>query len=101
MSILKLFVLGLSMTIMCITAVNAQSVDEIMDKHAQAIGSVENWNKIKTIQRSGTMNQQGMEIAIKETLVATKALRMDISVMGMSGFQIVTKNKGWVYMPFM
>jgi outer membrane lipoprotein-sorting protein len=42
-----------------------------------------------------------MEISLKQTIVANKAQRTDISVMGMSGFSIVTQNAGYKYMPFM
>jgi len=83
-----------------ISSVKAQTADEIMDKHTKAVGGADNWNKIKTMKMVGSLNQGGMEINMTTTLVTEKALRMDISVMGMSGYQIITKEGGWAYMPF-
>ncbi len=82
-------------------AATAQNADEIMSKHVAAVGGIDNWNKIKTIKLTGTMNQGGYDISITQTVEVGKALRMDISAGGMTGFQIVTTTQGWMYMPFM
>lgn len=79
----------------------AQTADEIMAKHAQAVGGDANWNKIQTLKLNGSMNQGGVDISITQTLAVGKAMRIDISAMGMSGFQIVTTSTGWMYMPFL
>ncbi len=83
------------------TITKAQTADEIMERHITAIGGVDNWNKIKTLKMVGGLSQGGMDISITQTIAMGKAARTDISVMGMSGFQIVTTNEGWMYMPFM
>ncbi len=83
-----------------IATLKAQSVDEVMDKHLKAIGSKEAWNNIKSLKMDGGMSVQGMDIGVVQTMVPGKAMRMDISVMGMNGFTIVTKSQGWTYMPF-
>ncbi len=101
MNLFKTSLLAATMLTTGFVYVNAQTADEIMDKHEKAIGGLDNWNKIKTLKASGSMSQQGMEIAIVQTIESGKGLRMDINAMGMSGFQIVTTNDGWSYMPFM
>jgi outer membrane lipoprotein-sorting protein len=99
MKSLKMGMLALLM-LSGVATLKAQSVDEVMDKHLKAIGSKEAWNNIKSLKMDGGMSVQGMDIGVVQTMVPGKAMRMDISVMGMNGFTIVTKSQGWTYMPF-
>ncbi|MFI5196956.1 MAG: hypothetical protein ACHQD8_07680 [Chitinophagales bacterium] len=101
MRIIKLSMLAAIMLTTGITAVKAQTADEIMEKHINAVGGLDNWNKIKTVKMTGSMSQQGMEISMTQTIDMAKGARLDISVMGMNGYQIVTNTEGWAYMPFM
>lgn len=78
----------------------AQTADEIIDKHINAIGGLSNWKKLNSMVLEATMKAQGAEITMKRTHIHNKAMRMDISLMGMSGYQIVTNKEGWSYMPF-
>jgi len=78
----------------------AQNIDDILKKHADAIGGMENWAKIKTMKMEMVMKMQGMEIPIVATQVNCTAMRTDITVMGMSGYSIITKTNGWNFMPF-
>jgi hypothetical protein len=78
----------------------AQNVDEIISKHAAAIGGLENWAKIKTLKMDMGMKMQGMEVLITATQIDCKAMRTDITVMGMNGYSIITNTNGWNYMPF-
>jgi len=81
-------------------SVTAQNADEILTQHEKAIGGTDNWDKIKTVKMVGSMSIQGMSIDLTETMVLGKAMRTDMSVMGMTGFTIVTTTQGWMYMPF-
>ena len=100
MKALKLSILAA--VIVCgISTVKAQTADEIMEKHQKAIGSVEAWNNIKTVKMEGTMSIQGNDINITQTMALGKAMRTDLNAMGMNFYQIVTKTKGWMYMPGM
>src|SRR5580704_5992470 len=92
---IKQYLLAAVILTSCLATVQAQTADDILDKHQKAIGGVDNWDKIKTVKMVGTMSQQGMDIDITQTLVMGKAMRVDISMMGMSGFQIVTDKAGW------
>ncbi len=83
-----------------VSTLKAQSVDEVMDKHLKAIGSKEAWNNIKSLKMDGGMSVQGMDVGVVQTMIPGKAMRTDISVMGMNGFTIITKTQGWMYMPF-
>jgi len=46
------------------------------------------------------MKMQGMDVVITAIQLNCKAMRTDITVMGMSGYTIVTNTNGWNYMPF-
>ncbi len=86
----------------CIASVSSfsQSLDEIVSKHIEAIGGKENWEKIKSIKMEGSMKMQGSEIKISILQVDDKATRQNITVMGMTGYSIITTTEGWSFMPF-
>ncbi|MGB4845892.1 MAG: hypothetical protein WBP16_15610 [Ferruginibacter sp.] len=79
----------------------AQTVDEIINKHIDSLGGKDNLNKIQNTIEEGNMTAQGAEIAITITKVQNKLTRQDISVMGMTGYDMLTDKEGWTYMPFM
>ena len=84
-----------------ITSVSfAQTVEEIVKKNVDAIGGVDTWKKINSIQQEGTMTIQGAEIAVAVIAVNGKGVRQNMTVMGMTGYQIVTPSEGWSFMPF-
>jgi hypothetical protein len=99
MKTLKLLLTFLLIGMMAVSS-NAQNVDEILKKHADAIGGLENWAKVKTLKMDMVMKMQGMEIPIIASQVNCKAMRTDITVMGMTGYSIITNTNGWNFMPF-
>lgn len=78
----------------------AQSADDIVNKHIAAIGGEANWKKINTMVMDATIKAQGAEIKLTRTHIHNKAMRVDIALMGMNGYQIVTNTAGWSFMPF-
>ena len=78
----------------------AQTVEEIVAKHVEAIGGTEAWKKINSIYYEGKMTVQGAEVNVTLTSLNGKGVRQNISVMGMTGFQIITPTAGWNFMPF-
>jgi hypothetical protein len=78
----------------------AQTADEIIDKHLAAIGGADSWKKINTVYQEGGLQVQGADVAINVTVVNGKGMRQNISVMGQTGYQIMTPTAGWNYMPF-
>lgn len=78
----------------------AQSQDEIINKHIEAIGGKDNWNKVKTLRSEATMKANGAEIKMTFIQVDKKAMRQNISLMGMEGYSIITEKEGWSFMPF-
>lgn len=78
----------------------AQTVDEVINKHVEAIGGKGNWSKIQNVVMEGSLTIQGTEISVISTQVHNKLNRQDINAMGMQGFDMMTPSEGWVYMPF-
>lgn len=78
----------------------AQTADEIVNKHIEAIGGTDAWKKVNSMVTTGTLKMQGAEIPISLTVLNGKGSRQDITVMGMPGYQIVTPTQGWKFMPF-
>ncbi len=87
--------------LMAVVGVNAQSVDDIVNKHISAMGGMEKLNSLKTVKMEGNLSVQGTDIAIIMTKKHQEGLRMDMEIMGSSNYQLANKTKGWVFMPIM
>ncbi len=92
--ILSLLVLASAFT------VKAQTADEVIAKHIAAIGGADNWKKVNSMKMEGILQVQGAEVNVVVTVLHGKGMRQDISVMGMTGYEIVTPTEGWDFMPF-
>jgi len=79
----------------------AQTADEIVTKHIEAIGGAEKWKALKSIEMKNKFSVQGMDIESKTVIVAGKSLRTDISVMGQEIITVVDGETGWSIRPTM
>jgi len=94
-------IFSLSVALFCgIVAFAQPAAEEIVSKHIEAIGGAENWKKVNTMVMEGSMNVMGNDVNIKVFQENKKGNRVDISVAGMTGFNLITDKKGWNYMPF-
>lgn len=85
-----------------LTAVTfAQTADEIISKHIEAIGGAENWKKINTVKQEASISVQGMDIPVVITFVHNKGFKQEFTVMGMTGYSIITPEGGWNFSPMM
>ncbi|HRD06006.1 MAG TPA: hypothetical protein PK037_00530 [Saprospiraceae bacterium] len=82
-------------------AAYSQTADEIIDQHIKAIGGAERWNEINSMYSEMTTDMGGMKIPIKIWQQHMKGMRVEFSVQGMTGIQVVTDKDGWSLMPFM
>ena len=93
--------LAVGLTLVGLTGVaSAQTVDEVIKKHIDAIGGKEAWAKVTGMRMEGSVMAQGTEVDLTMSRVLHTGSRVDISVMGMSGYRIMTPTEGWSYMPF-
>ena len=99
MKAVRLLLTGIAIAGMTAFA-GAQTVDEIVAKHVEAIGGKSAWDKVTNTRMEGVVNVQGTDVNITLTKQKGRGMRQDIAVMGMTGFQIITPTNGWTYMPF-
>jgi hypothetical protein len=78
----------------------AQTADEIIDKHLAAIGGKDAWRKVSSIVMEGSLTVMGREVLVKVTQVHNKGSRQDLNLAGMNGYMFTTPTSGWVFMPF-
>lgn len=91
----SLFVAGA----LSVATVKAQTADEIVNKHIDAVGGTANWKKVTSMVQTGTMALNGMSIDVVNTVVHQKGSRQDITIMGMNNYVIITPTAGWMFMP--
>jgi hypothetical protein len=87
-------------TLLSVQTIKAQTLDEVINKQIEALGGKEKLNGIKTVIMEGNMSAQGQDVGITITRSHQVGQRVDISVMGMTGYQINTPTNGWAFMPF-
>ena len=92
----------IAILILCLTTIGsvAQTVDEIIAKHIEAIGGRVNWTKVSSMRMETLTKIQGAEIRTTEIILNRKAMRTDVSVMGMSGYTVITNLEGWSFSPW-
>jgi outer membrane lipoprotein-sorting protein len=79
---------------------HAQTVDEIVQKYANAVGGLDNFKKIKTAKFSGTASAQGNEFPLTVQIINGRAMRTDVEVMGQTITNAYKDGKGWKINPY-
>ena len=78
----------------------AQTSDEIVNKHLEAVGGIEKIKSVTSIKMSGNLNAGGNKLPVSIQINDGKAFKVEFTAMGMTGYQIITNSKGWSFMPF-
>jgi hypothetical protein len=81
-------------------SLQAQTVDEIIEKHLAAMGGKEKLLQLNTLKMEGNFSVQGMEIPVILYQAHNKGQRIELTVMGMTGYVINTPTEGWTFLPF-
>lgn len=79
----------------------AQTADEIVAKHIEAMGGADKWKALKSMEMKNKFSVQGMDIDSKTVIVNGKSLRTDISVMGQEIISAIDGETGWAKQPAM
>ncbi len=79
--------------------VSAQTADEIIGKHLNAIGGKDQISQIVSLYMEGTMDAMGNAGAIKITQVNGKGYKQEIDVMGTQVVFCYTDSFGWQIYP--
>lgn len=79
---------------------NAQTADEIVSKHTEAIGGKEQLSKISSLYIESITEVMGTESETKTTIVNGKAYRNESNFNGQLLVQVMTEKGGWMINPF-
>ncbi len=78
----------------------AQSLDDVISKHLNALGGADNMRKISSLIMKGNINQGGTKIPIIITAINKKAFKVEFTFNGMTGYQVLTDTAGFGFNPF-
>jgi hypothetical protein len=100
---MKLFSAGLTLIIACIGAISvqAQTADDIINKHIDAIGGKDVLSKVKSLYFEGTANAMGNDYPTTTTILAGKGFKTVTTVNGSDIIQCFTDTSGWSINPMM
>ncbi len=92
----NLLIFGLMIVAMVLVQfAQAQTVDEIADKYAEARGGKDKLTAIKSIYMEGAGQMMGNEIAVKVIKEQGKLVRNEFETGAGNGYRIVTEKEGW------
>jgi hypothetical protein len=80
-------------------SLHAQSADDIVKKHTDAVGGAAAWKKVNSIRMTGTANMGGMDIPVSISKLRNAGMRQDIEIQGTKNYTIITPEKGWLFFP--
>ena len=79
----------------------AQSVDDILAKHIEAIGGKEKLAAIKSVRMETTLSINGADAAGSTIVINGKGYRSESDWSGQKVIQVYTDKSGWTQNPFM
>jgi hypothetical protein len=83
------------------SAIQAQTVDEIVNKNVDAMGGKDKLDQIKTVYSTNTTQVMGNEGPMTTQIVNGKGYRLDTEVNGQKMTQVYTDKGGWQINPYM
>jgi hypothetical protein len=78
---------------------NAQSAEEVINKHFEAIGGKEKISQIKSLYMESSVQVQGNEAPNTITILNGKGYRLDTEFNGQKIIQVYTDKNGWALNP--
>jgi hypothetical protein len=84
-----------------VNAVQAQTMEEIISRHVEAMGGREKIMTLSTAMMTGTFTAIGttVPIAITTTKKHMAGSRIDIEANGTNNYQVITPQNGWIFTP--
>ena len=98
---MKIFRIGLPVIVACaaVFSLQAQTADDIINKHVEAIGGKDVLSKVKSIYFEGSASVMGAEYPTTTTILAGKGFKTVTSVNGTDIIQCITDISGWSLNP--
>jgi hypothetical protein len=100
MSFTKTLLVAIASSTIALSSI-AQTADEIITKHVEALGGKEKLASLNSYRMTGSMSTQGVDVGMVITKLHMKGVRADIDVNGTSNYQVANAEKGSVFMPIM
>src|ERR1019366_10273760 len=82
---------------LCSIHIQAQTLDEIIDKNIAAMGGKEKLLALNSVSMEGTMSINGQNIPVKIIQLNNKGQKITLTINGMVNYIIQTKDSGWNY----
>lgn len=82
-------------------ALNAQTVDEVITKHIEAIGGKDKLSQVKSVYYENSMEVMGNSVPQKEYQLEGKGYKSEIEFNGSNIIQCLTDKGGWMVNPMM
>ncbi len=88
------------LAVFSLTIAKAQTVDEIIAKHAEALGGKDKIAQVNSIYMESTTEVMGTQAPTKTYIVNGKGYRTESDFGGQGFVQVVTDSGGWMINPF-
>ena len=95
----KSFSLILTFVTLFLIQGQAQTADEIINKHIEARGGIEKLRALQSLIMQGTMAQVNGNVEMKHYFVQGKAMKIEFTSAGQSGYSITTDKGFWYFNP--
>ncbi len=82
------------------SALNAQTVDEIISKNLQARGGLEKIRAVKSVRASGKLSQGDFRAKFVQENLRPNRVREEVTIQGMSQIEAYDGHVGWRVSPF-
>lgn len=99
MNTMKFWLLALA--VIATSSTHAQTVDEVIDKHIEAIGGKDKLSQVKSIYMENSVDVMGSTAPQKEYLVEGKAYKAEVEFNGANIISCFTDKSGWTINPMM
>lgn len=98
---IKNYALPAMLVLFSISFVQAQTVDEIISKHIDAIGGKEKLSQVKSLYTENSMEVMGNSVPQKEYLLEGKGFKSEVEFNGSNIITCYTDKTGWSINPMM
>jgi hypothetical protein len=94
---IKFLLLGIA--VVAFSALQAQTADEIIAKHVEAIGGKDKLSQVKSLYTEATMEVMGNQAPVVEYLLQGKGFKTETDFQGSKIIQCITEKGGWSVNP--
>ncbi len=93
------YLLPAMIALFSLSFVQAQSVDEIINKHIEAIGGKEKLSQVKSVYTENSVEVMGNQAPVTEYMLEGKGYKNETDFNGSKIIQCVTDKSGWLINP--